>query len=105
MTKENYETNLANIKRCLEVLRRFKESNECPETLKGTIGNLIGQVRPVEKFMENPPALSQTAQIINEYNTDPVIKAYIDQRDGWMSKLHRMKSKIHSCFDWDGDDD
>jgi hypothetical protein len=87
MNQRDYELHLSNVQRCLEVLRKFRDGNECPTHLIGTIGNLIGEVKKIEEALTSPPELGRIKSILREYDEDPVIHAYLDQRNDWMEAL------------------
>ena len=100
---DKYSDRLLAVKKCLQVLRTFKDSGECPEKLKGTIGNLIGEVKKSEHDLECPPLSGSVERMIREYEADPVIRAYIEQREDWKDKLRELKSNIRNMFDDDDD--
>ena len=97
------------IRRLLGKLRNGKEVLETEKSnLSGLVGNIIGELKRIEYaaniVIHRNARTADIQKIIDEYNNDPVIRAYLDQREDWVEKLEKLKSAVRS-FAEDFDDD
>jgi hypothetical protein len=114
-TPPNSLDKLQRVQKLLAKLREFRDNPKCyGHPLYGVVGNLIGEFKEIERLLDSPTTRSEllsteqirsVKEIVEAYNTDPVIAAYFMSKSEWKDKIDDLKNSARVVFDWRDYDD
>ena len=88
-------------KNLLQKLRDHIASDQIDPRTRGLLGNILGELKEIEDGtrVEAEAVNSEYANIIHLWNSDPVIQAYLKQKEKLQEEISRLSSSVSGFFD------
>lgn len=98
-TYRDHQARMKTLKKNLDTLISVKKHLPIDDKLNGTVGNLIGMAEFMIREANNTPTANKVEKIIEEYENDPVINAYIKTKAGFEDRLLNLKTLVLNAID------
>lgn len=85
-----------NFRKLLGKLREHIASDQVDSRSKGLLSNILGELKELEKDtrVEVEQANSEAVRIIRLWKEDPVIQAYLQQKESLESEIRNLESMV-----------
>lgn len=89
------------LKNLLQKLRDHIASDQIDPRTRGLLGNILGELKEIEAGtrVEAEAVNSEFANIIHLWKSDPVIQAYLKQKEKFQEEIYRLSLVIGDPLD------
>lgn len=94
--------NIRQFKNLMQKLREHIASDQIDPRTKGLLGNILGELKELEAGakVDIVTVNAEIRRILDLWNTDPVIKAYLQQKQEMQEEIFRLSSLIPDLLDY-----
>ncbi len=94
--------NISDLQRLINLVKTHKESPDLDSRSKGLLANILGELRAAEHCsqIEVKKVSQEITEIIALWKTDPVIQAYLKQKEELEQKIRELKWETERT-NWD----
>lgn len=94
--------NLRQFKNLMHKLREHIASDQIDPRTKGLLGNILGELKEIEAGtkIEAESINFEYANIIYLWKSDPVIQAYLKQKEELQEEINRLSSSVNNLRLW-----
>jgi hypothetical protein len=93
--------NLRQFKNLMQKLREHIASDQIDPRTKGLLGNILGELKEIETGtkVEAQTVKYEFAKIVELWNSDPVIQAYLQQKQELKEEISRLSAMVGDPWD------